>query len=613
MDSFFSESKIKINTSLIKSVPLPLAYLDKDLTFVSYSDEWLSNHNLDSKTINGSYFFDVLPFIPLDFKSILEHCLRENSSKNDEKRFSSNTGETIWLKWKINPWKNRDQLTVGLVLILENITHQKELDALINDAQHVSKTGGWEVDVVTGKAIWTAMVNSIHEMPIDYTPQSFEENFSSFKEGAHRNKVMAAAEKAMHYGVPWDEEALLITGTGKEIWVRSKGRVEFKGGKCIRLYGICQDIDDRKRAELSYRDSVTLLTNAVKASKVGTWEYNMDNGITVWDDVCYDLHYIDPRNTGKSVYTHWKNRLHPDDLERVKAEANLFYNERGKGVVEYRILLPNGNIRYLKCSITFVSEAKSGARKAIGICQDITKEKNAEIKLKEFARITGEQNNSLTNFAHMVSHDLRAHSTNLSVLTSLLIDEKDKDEKKQILKMLKKATYSLNSTVCNLNEVVQSTDTNIAHKLVPVNILDTIRKVQNNISTLFQEKEGFCAINVNKQHLVKVVPAYLDSILLNLFTNSLKYCCPDRTPIIKINTIKDKDALLLNFSDNGKGIDLGKYGSTIFGMNKTFHRNKDARGVGLYIIKNQIEAMGGSISITSEVNVGTTFTLKFKL
>lgn len=71
--------------------------------------------------------------------------------------------------------------------------------------------------------------------------------------------------------------------------------------------------------------------------------------------------------------------------------------------------------------------------------------------------------------------------------------------------------------------------------------------------------------------------------------------------------------LELTFTDNGKGIDLEKYGATIFGMHKTFHRNKDARGVGLYITKNQVEAMGGSITVQSKVNSGTSFKILFLL
>jgi PAS domain S-box-containing protein len=605
--------EIKIDNDFIHNIPVPIAIVDKNLIFIAHSHYWSVEHNLDKESITGAYFFDIIKSFPTELKTILEHCLLGNSSADEGKKFDFKNGENLWLKWKINPWLKKDGKLEGLIIVLENITDKKEIYELVKDAQEVSRTGGWEVNLLNKTTRWTKMVNIIHEMPLEYVPRTFDENFVNFKEGEHRNKVLHAAKKAINTGISWDEEVLMITGTGKEIWARTKGRVEHKDGQCVRLYGTCQDIDQQKRAELQYRDSVRLLTNAVTASQVGTWEYNLENGHTVWDDVSFNLHEIKKNNYEGSLYTKWKNSIHPDDIDHVKNEASLRYKAHEKGIVEYRVVLPNGTIRFLKSTVTFISEANSSIQKAIGITQDVTPEKLAEIKLKEFAKITMQQNNSLTNFAHMVSHDLRAHSTNLSVLTSLLQDEKDENEKKQILEMLKKATNSLNSTVCNLNDVVLSTDSNITDKIVDVNILEAIHNVQNNISTLFKEKKGFCDIDVNKKHSVKVVPAYLDSILLNLFTNSLKYCSSLRTPTIKISSKFKGNFLELSFCDNGRGIDLQKFGTDIFGMNKTFHRNKDARGVGLYIIKNQIEAMGGTINVSSEVDEGTTFTILFKI
>ena len=103
----------------------------------------------------------------------------------------------------------------------------------------------------------------------------------------------------------------------------------------------------------------------------------------------------------------------------------------------------------------------------------------------------------------------------------------------------------------------------------------------------------------------------MDSIILNLVSNAVKYKSPDRPPLITINAMKSKKGILLSISDNGLGIDLDKYGDKIFGMYKTFHNREDAKGFGLYLIKNQIEAMGGSITVQSEVDKGTTFNVYF--
>jgi signal transduction histidine kinase len=106
------------------------------------------------------------------------------------------------------------------------------------------------------------------------------------------------------------------------------------------------------------------------------------------------------------------------------------------------------------------------------------------------------------------------------------------------------------------------------------------------------------------------IPAYLESIFQNMVTNAIKYRHPDRKPFIRIRSARIRHHIYLYFEDNGLGIDLDKHGDSIFGMYKTFHHNPDAKGIGLFMTRNQIETMGGSIDVASTVNEGTKFTVK---
>jgi signal transduction histidine kinase len=103
----------------------------------------------------------------------------------------------------------------------------------------------------------------------------------------------------------------------------------------------------------------------------------------------------------------------------------------------------------------------------------------------------------------------------------------------------------------------------------------------------------------------------MESIMLNLLSNAIKYKHPDRIAEIQICTFIEDDRPCLLVKDNGMGIDLDKNGQKIFNIYQTFHYNKDAVGVGLFITKNQIESLGGTIEIKSEVDIGTTFIIKF--
>jgi hypothetical protein len=112
--------------------------------------------------------------------------------------------------------------------------------------------------------------------------------------------------------------------------------------------------------------------------------------------------------------------------------------------------------------------------------------------------------------------------------------------------------------------------------------------------------------------VVNYNPAYLESILLNFLSNAIKYASPDRRPQISLSIFNENGELGLLISDNGIGIDMKKNADKLFGMYKTFNNNADARGIGLFITKNQIDAMGGRVEVESVLGVGSIFKIFFK-
>ena len=239
---------------------------------------------------------------------------------------------------------------------------------------------------------------------------------------------------------------------------------------------------------------------------------------------------------------------------------------------------------------------------------DITHKIEKEKELSTMVDITKNQNNSLMNFAQIVSHNLRSNSSNMTMLSNFLVEEEDEQEKSNIIDMISKSAESLSQTIDDLNDVVQL-KTITLENLQSVSLAKTINQIQKSINGLLIEKKAILEIDIPKDHAVKAVSAYLESIFLNIVTNALKYSSEDRTPVIKINSQLQGDNILLSFSDNGQGIDLKRHGDKVFGLYKTFHQNKEAKGIGLFISKNQIQAMMGSIRIESIVDQGTTLYL----
>ncbi|MEP0305327.1 MAG: ATP-binding protein, partial [Maribacter dokdonensis] len=274
-----------------------------------------------------------------------------------------------------------------------------------------------------------------------------------------------------------------------------------------------------------------------------------------------------------------------------------------------KITLEGKSTSFLSSKIPLLN-SKGIAYGIVGISLDITKLKEKEKELKNIINIASVQNKKLLNFAHIVSHNLRSHSANFSMLLNFLENEKDEDEKTKIVEMLTKASNSLLETLDNLNEVVSiNTNTNIEIKELYLN--EKITDAKQGLSSLILNNNAIIENNIPEDFTVSSVPAYLDSILTNFISNAVKYKHPERKAKVELSAEKKDNYSILTIKDNGLGINLEKYGKKLFGMYKTFHDHKDARGIGLYLTKNQIDAMNGKVEVSSVEGEGTEFKIFF--
>ena len=220
------------------------------------------------------------------------------------------------------------------------------------------------------------------------------------------------------------------------------------------------------------------------------------------------------------------------------------------------------------------------------------------------------QNNQLNDFSSIISHNLRAPAANITMLIDTFDEEGGKDEIKTVFDMLRKVSQNLNETLSQLIDIISLKGN---HKIVSEKLkFETVlNKTMDNLQGEILQKEATITLNCAEAQEINYPTLYLESIFHNLISNSLKYANPNLKPVITITIHKAHNSIVLSIEDNGLGIDLNKYGSKIFGMNKVFHHHPDAKGVGLFMTKMQVERFGGKISVKSEVNIGTTFTIIF--
>lgn len=269
---------------------------------------------------------------------------------------------------------------------------------------------------------------------------------------------------------------------------------------------------------------------------------------------------------------------------------------------EWTYVRKDGSSFPVQLVVTAIRDASGKISGFLGIATDISQIKEAEEQLKKTIDIVSEQNTRLFNFAHIVSHNLRSHTGNLSLLLQLYQQTPEEEEKAELFSHLQSVSENLNETIQHLNEVV-SIQTNINQQRKEIDLEAYIDKTIETLSGDISHTGTIINKEIPKGTTIKYNEAYLESILLNFLSNGIKYRSRDRQPIIGI-AYKNNTLII---SDNGKGIDMERHGKKLFGMYKTFHGNDDAKGIGLFITKNQVEALGGRIEVESEPDKGTTF------
>jgi PAS domain S-box-containing protein len=387
-----------------------------------------------------------------------------------------------------SPTYDSDQNLTGIIGISSDISEQKKLEGLLNEANILARMGSYEVDLVNNTSYWSSITKEIHEVNKDFIPD-IESGINCYKAGESRDAISLAVKEAIEKNIPFDLELQIVSAKGNECWVRVIGKTESREGKCIRLYGSFQDIDKIKKTEITLKEMNKSLEN----------------------------------------YTN-------------------------------------------------------------------------ELVIS---------NKELEQFSYIVSHNLRAPVANIIGLSEELnIDFHNIEVKKALKKELSSSVKRLDNVIIDLNSILKVKRETSERKDV-VNLSDLTESIELSIKNLIQKENVQIRTDFSIVNEFKTLKSYLLSIFYNLILNSIMYRNPDLSPVIEIKSERSEGKLIITFKDNGMGIDMKKNGDQVFGLYKRFHPHIEGKGMGLFMVKTQVETLGGSITIKSEVNKGTEFKIEF--
>jgi len=387
--------------------------------------------------------------------------------------------------------------------------------------------------------------------------------------------------------------------------------IKDENEKAIRMIGALQDITKQKEEENRLKLLETVFTEA-RDSIIITQTISDDNQIPkiVFANPAFSKMsgYLHSEIIGKSPNFFMGQNTDTHEIEKL-AQAIRNRNECFSEIILYK---KDRSEYWVSLSIIPVYNLEHDLSHWISIQRDITEEKKLEKEKEILIQELTSNNKDLKQFSYITSHNLRAPLSNLTGLLNLIDDITiENEDLKEIINGFRVSTHLLNETINDLAKVITIKD-NPSIQKEELQIQDIFKNILNQLHLKIETIKPKLNIDYGNVTKINTNKIYLESILLNLFTNSLKFRSKNRDLIIDITMSETNHITSINFKDNGIGIDLERHKHKIFGLYQRFHDCPDSKGLGLFLVKSQIEAMGGSISIESEIDKGTEFTLTFK-
>ena len=411
----------------------------------------------------------------------------------------------------------------------------------------------------------------------------------------------------------WQDQYRFKCADGSYKYVLDRGFIlKDETGKSVRMIGAIQDITKQKEEEQRLKLLETVITHTKDSIIITEADLN--------DGKIPNIVYINPAFTNISGYNSDEiigkspeEFIGPDsDPKEHEKLVNAILNKE-ECQVETLSYKKNKEAYWVNFNMLPVYNSEGELSHWVSIQRDITEEKKQEVEKEQLIKELTQNNKDLQQFSYITSHNLRAPLSNLTGLLSLIeVIPIENQELKEIIDGFNKSTHLLNDTINDLVRVIIIKD-NPSIQKESLLLKDIFEDVFSQLDFLIGLHKPIIKFDFEDVTFLNTNKSYLESILLNLLTNSIKYKSETRKLKINITAHKlDDDSVILIFNDNGIGIDLERNKDKIFGLYQRFHDYPDSKGLGLYLVKSQVETMGGTISIESKVNIGTTFTLTFK-
>lgn len=574
-------------------------YGETILSRVAVGENCFAHYEEAAKT-NDEYTSRVLSGV----KSVLD-----NTSTSFMLEYPCDTVDgRFWFLFRVMPFESHDK---KVVVSHQDITRVKEseisLQLATSQVQYIYNTldiSFWGADIVTGKMMYVSPGN---EKVYGYTKEEFLNNGNLWYEVVvpEDRDIVNAAYPELNKGNSVVHEHRIRQKNGNIIWVEARMTPTLnEEGKMIRLDGITFDISDRKKAENDLREAKQSYQLVVENINDGLMVDDLEGNVTYANDRFYELFGLTGMEHEKLIL---EDYVAPEYRKVLRDRHNRrIAGEEVPDIFQYEGVRKDGTRRWFEVRVTRVDEngIAIGTQSAV---RDITERKRAEQMLKDQNEELKKVNSELDRFVYSTSHDLRAPLLSMLGLINLCSETTDIEELQEYVKMMKASIYRADETIKDIMDYSRNSRLNVKLEYLDMDVL--IHNLVNDIKYMPKAQNILFRVDIKDHRKFYSDRLRISNVINNLLANAVNYSDNKKQKsFINITVASANNARVITIEDNGEGIPADKL-DKIFEM---FFRNShktEGSGLGLFICQEIIAKMGGTIQVTSEEGVGTTFTV----
>ncbi|MBT1703804.1 PAS domain S-box protein [Chryseosolibacter indicus] len=302
--------------------------------------------------------------------------------------------------------------------------------------------------------------------------------------------------------------------------------------------------------------------------------------------------------------------VHDDDKVAFESfVASLFENPGHLFYIQFRSKHRQGHYQWMEGTAVNLLDKKN-VNGIVTNFRDITARKNAEADKNIILQQLLNQNSELLQFSFIASHNLRGPVASMLGLFQIIDQYEMNKEVQGLLQMFHKTVGRLDDVIKDINKILDIRN-NYVEQREWISFSKIAREIIQSFEGQLCDIDSDVSIDSHAIDEFFVIRSYFYSIIYNLISNAIKYKVTNRKLIIRLATFKNSEGYGFSISDNGKGIDLKKYGAKLFTLYQRFHLEVEGKGLGLFLVKTQVDALNGAIDVESSVGKGSVFIIRF--